>query len=298
MSLSKHDSIQEFLNYLAFQKRYSPHTLTSYQNDLEAFFAAMEHTYAAANPADITTPMIRTWLATLKGDQMNARSINRKISCLKSFFKYLLKREAVVANPAQSIPSLKISKHLPSFIEADEVLQLLNPQYFTNDFTGSLHRLILLMLYHTGVRRNELLTLQRDDIDFANGTVKVLGKGNKERVLPVAPVLLKELKDYLELVQANGPQPPCLLVTEKGRPLYPKYIYNVVNTHIKRVSTVQKKSPHTLRHTFATHLTNRGAQINAIKELLGHSSLAATQIYTHNSIERLKEVHKNAHPKS
>lgn len=300
MPISENKFIQDFLNYLSFQKRYSENTVVSYQNDLEAFFEFLTELYETNAPEQITTSMVRTWLASLKENQVASRTINRKISTLKSFFKYMVKMGVIGVNPAATIASLKISKRLPSFVEETAVKEMMAPENFDESWGGILQKVILEILYSTGIRRNELLQLKCSDIHFGSGTIKVLGKGNKERIIPAGPRLLNSLTEYLNQRKAFFEQgvEDYLLLTSKGKKLYPKYVYKVVNRRLQMVTTIERKSPHTLRHTFATHLTNHGAQINAIKELLGHSSLAATQIYTHNTIEKLKEVHKSAHPKA
>jgi integrase/recombinase XerC len=292
--------IQEFLNYLAFQRRYSRHTIISYQNDLTGFFDFIVLQYSSLNIREISSSVVRSWLASLKEDKAASKTINRKISALKSFFKYLLKMNNVEFSPMTSVSSLKISRRLPSFIEQKDMNTLFKYVDFPETWEGKTNYLLLMIFYQTGIRLSELINLKESQVDKSNSTIKVLGKGNKERVIPVNNRLLKAIDDYIsekkiffkELVSIH------LLVSKKGKSLYPKYVYNIVKKYLGDVSTNERKSPHVLRHSFATHLTNNGADINAIKELLGHSSLASTQIYTHNSIEKLKEVHKLAHPKS
>jgi integrase/recombinase XerC len=292
--------IQEFLNYLAFQRRYSRHTIISYQNDLTGFFDFIVLQYNGVGLREISASVVRSWLASLKGDKAASRTINRKISTLKSFFKYQLKMNNVEFSPMTSVSSLKISRRLHSFIEQKDINTLFNYVDFPETWEGKTNYLLLMIFYQTGIRLSELINLKESQVDKSNSTIKVLGKGNKERVIPVNNRLLKEIDDYIsekkiffrEVVSIH------LLVSRTGKSLYPKYVYNVVKKYLGDVSTNERKSPHVLRHTFATHLTNNGADINAIKELLGHSSLASTQIYTHNSIEKLKEVHKLTHPKS
>jgi integrase/recombinase XerC len=292
--------IQEFLNYLTFQKRYSENTIVSYQNDLTAFFEFIFLEYKINNVKEITPPIIRTWLASLKENKSSSKTINRKISSLKSFFKYQLRMKNIPVSPVATISSLKISRRLPSFIEEKDLKILLNHDYFPETFEGKTNFLLFEILYQTGIRRNELIHLKENDIDKFSGTIKVLGKGNKERLIPVNNEMLKIINEYISEKRKQFPELPedFLLVNKKGKYLDPKYVYNVVKINLSKVSTNERKSPHVLRHSFATHLTNHGAQINPIKELLGHSSLASTQIYTHNTIERLKEIHKQAHPKS
>lgn len=292
--------IQEFLNYLTFQKRYSKNTILSYQNDLSGFFEFILLEYSITDVKQITTPIIRTWLASLKENKISSKTINRKISSLKSFFKYQLRIKNLLVNPVSPVSSLKTSRRLPSFIEQKDINTLLNNDNFEDTFEGKTNFLIFEILYQTGIRRSELISLKEKHIDQSAGNIKVLGKGNKERIIPVNSNLLKYIDEYILEKRKFFPNFPgtCLLINKKGKQLYPKYVYNVVRANLSKVSSNQRKSPHILRHSFATHLTNNGAQINAIKELLGHSSLAATQIYTHNTIEKLKDVYKKAHPKS
>lgn len=292
--------IQEFLNYLSFQKRYSTNTVIAYKTDLSAFFTFISIEYPDTPLPEINTPMVRTWLASLKEKNESSRTINRKISSLKAFFKYQLRIQALSNSPVSTISSLKISRKLPSYIEENETNHLFNDVIFPDTREGRLDYLILNILYGTGMRLSELIFLKERNVDPGSGTLKVEGKGNKERILPVNNHLLNLISEYLSEKRKDfGPEnKEYLLVNSKGKTLYPKYVYNLTKKYLKEVTTIERKSPHTLRHTFATHLTNNGAQIKAIKELLGHSSLAATQIYTHNSIEKLKEVHKQAHPRS
>ena len=292
--------IQEFINYLAFQKRYSKNTIISYKNDLDSFFKFIFSEYKISDVKEVTPPLVRTWLASLKENKIASKTINRKISTLKSFFKYHLRLKNIDVSPLTGITSLKVSRRLPSFIEQDDIHTLMSNDYFPDTFEGKTDYLIFKILYQTGIRRSELISLRETQIDTYGGTIKVLGKGNKERIIPISNELIKIINEYISGKKNQFPEPTDsnLLVNKKGKQLNPKYVYNVVKSYLGKVSTNQRKSPHILRHSFATHLTNNGAQINAIKELLGHSSLAATQIYTHNTIEKLKEVHKLAHPKS
>jgi len=231
---------------------------------------------------------------------MESKSLNRKISSLKSFFKYLLKQGIVLASPMVTIVSPKVKKRLPQFVDEKDIHTLFSYVEFPDNWEGKTHRLLLQLFYNTGMRQAELVNLTESQIDGSNGNIKVLGKGNKERILPVSKDLIMLIKDYIDGKRINFEQfdNELLLVNGKGKRLYPKYVYNVVRQYLTSVTTIDKKSPHVLRHSFATHLMNHGADLNAVKELLGHSSLAATQIYTHNTIEKLKDVHKKAHPKA
>ena len=300
MCLTETYPIKEFLNYLTFQKRYSKHTIISYQNDLTGFFDFIFLQYQSIPLKEISAPMVRSWLATLKENKAASKTINRKISSLKSFFKYQLKMKEIEVSPMSTTTALKVNRRLPSFIEQKDINTLFTDIDFASTWEGKLNFLILELLYQTGIRLSELINLKEQHIDTNTNTIKVLGKGNKERIIPVNNQLLQLIDQYITEKRIQFPESSnvYLLISKKGKMLYPKYVYNMVKFNLGRVSTNERKSPHILRHSFATHLTNNGAQINAIKELLGHSSLAATQIYTHNSIEKLKEVHKLAHPKS
>ncbi len=300
MPLSEIYPIQEFLNYLTFQKRYSRHTVISYQNDLSGFFDFLVLQYDSMSLSEINGSVVRSWLASLKKEKTTSKTINRKISTLKSFFKYNLKMNSIEYSPMTSVSSLKISRRLPSFIEQKDINTLFKYVDFPDTWEGKTNHLLLMIFYETGIRLSELINLKESQIDKSNSIIKVLGKGNKERLIPVNNKLLTEIGNYVSEKKIFFKDVPGihLLVNKKGKNLYPKYVYNIVKQYLGSVSTNERKSPHVLRHSFATHLTNNGADINAIKELLGHSSLASTQIYTHNSIEKLKEVHKLAHPKS
>ncbi len=292
--------IQSFLDYLKFEKRYSQHTLVAYQNDLEQFFVFIQDQFQSPDLPTISHGFVRSWLASLKTDQRTAKSINRKISTLKSFFKFQLRAGLLTVSPMGSVVAPKISKRLPEYVQQPDIENMFSFLPFPNNWQGGTDRLVLQLFYETGMRLSELVNLKVSQLDFSKKVIKVLGKGNKERVLPVNAALIEGIRNYQTLKKAALPNPvgEYLFGLESGKKLYPKYVYLAVNRYLSQVTTLNKKSPHILRHTFATHLTNNGADINAVKELLGHSSLAATQIYTHNSIEKLKEAHKKAHPKA
>ena len=291
--------VKTFLDYLKFEKRYSKHTIISYQNDLEQFFSFLISQFDAPAIEKITSSFVRSWLAELKSDAMAAKSINRKISSLKSFFKHQLKNNLITQTPMAIIVSPKISKRLPSFVEEKNIETLFNHVTFSDDWKGRTERLVLQLFYSTGMRLSELINLKEPQIDASNQQIKVLGKGNKERIIPIAKELIDGLQLYIADKQAIFEyQVSNVLVNEKGKQLQPRMVYGFVKKYLSQVTTIQKKSPHILRHSFATHLMNNGADLNAVKELLGHSSLAATQVYTHNTIEKLKEVFKKAHPKA
>ncbi len=292
--------IREFLDYLKFQKRYSKHTVISYETDLTAFSAFLLTQYEEADPAEIRPAFVRTWLASLKEQDQQARTINRKISTLRSFFKYLLKKELIKVSPMAVISSPKNAKRLPQFVDTRDLDVLFTHVEFPEGWQGATEKLLLRILYNAGLRQAELIGLQQNHVDLNNLSIKVLGKGNKERVIPISLELKKSIVSYIQLKKETFPdcKDSHLLLNARGNKLYPRYVYDITRKYLSMVTTIEKKSPHILRHSFATHLTNNGADINAIKELLGHSSLAATQIYTHNSIEKLKDAHKKAHPKA
>jgi integrase/recombinase XerC len=292
--------IQPFIDYLQFEKRYSVHTIRSYQDDLTAFFDFLFIDFGEVKLSAITPEMVRTWLAALKDEGMSSRTVNRKISSLRSFYKFQLRIGEVEVSPMAAIIAPKTSKRLPVFVEQGDMAELFDRVSFPADWEGVTDRLILAILYHTGMRLSELVHLRERQVDEGMRTFKVLGKGNKERVIPVSPVLIETVEEYKRLKRAEleAPDTEFLLVGRKGKQLYPKYVYRAVKEYLAQVTTIDKKSPHVLRHTFATHLMNAGAELNSVKELLGHASLAATQVYTHNTIEKLKDVYKKAHPKA
>jgi integrase/recombinase XerC len=292
--------IQPFLDYLKFEKRFSQHTILSYQTDLISFFDFIHSTFGDTSTAQLTHTFIRSWLASLKEGGMMAKSINRKISTLRSFFKYEMKRGALGQSPMAKVSAPKVEKRLPQFVADKDIATLFNHVTFTDDWKGKTERLLLLIFYNTGMRLSEVIQLKHSNIDYSALSIKVLGKGNKERIIPVNKTLLTELKSYEEEKASfiNPDQNAVLLVTDKGKPLAPRSVYTSVKKYLSLITTIEKRSPHILRHTFATHLMNNGADLNAVKELLGHSSLASTQVYTHNTIEKLKNIHKKAHPKA
>lgn len=292
--------IQPFSDYLKFEKRYAQHTLISYHTDLNSFFDFIAMQYGATRLQELTAPYIRSWLASLKDQGLSSKSINRKISSLRSFFKYHVRTGDLEQTPMTKITAPKNEKRLPQFVALKDMATLFNHVGFEENWKGRTERLLMLLFYHTGMRLSELVQLTEQNVNAASHTLKVLGKGGKERILPVSDVLLQNIQEYLaEKKREFGTTAAAnLLVTEKGQPLHPRNVYNSVKKYLSLVTTIDKRSPHVLRHTFATHLTNNGADLNAVKELLGHSSLAATQVYTHNTIEKLKNIHKLAHPKA
>jgi len=293
--------IQSFIDYLKFEKRYSGHTIRSYHDDLVQLFDFLDKQFGKLTLKEISQSFIRSWLASLKDEDVTARTINRKISTLKSFFKFQLKQGKIENTPMGNIISPKISKRLPVFIKEKDLVdltQVLNSN--TEDWDGFNTKMLITIFYSTGMRLSELINLKERQVDFSRKQFKILGKGNKERIIPAGVDLLLGIKDYInEKRKVFEKTDDALLVSSKGKKLYPKYAYNLVrNILSEEVKTLDKKSPHVLRHTFATHLMNNGANLDAVKELLGHASLASTQVYTHNTIEKLKNVYKKAHPKA
>ena len=299
MPIPQQPILSPFLDYIKFEKRYSAHTYRAYADDLTAFFSFAQAQFDVSQPAQVTPGMTRSWMASLTLQKVQPRSINRKISSLKSFFRYCLVQGQITANPTKTIQVLKTKKRLPSYVEQDQMETLLKQTIFPDDFGGRGDHLILSLLYHTGIRVSELVGLKSSQIDFPRSQLKVLGKGNKERIIPLNGELLDRIKAYAQEKNNLFPEAnfPNLLLTSKQKPPSARQVYDIVKKYLSLVTTADKKSPHVLRHSFATHLTGNGAELNAVKELLGHSSLAATQVYTHNNIERLRDIHKKAHPK-
>lgn len=288
--------LEQFLEYIEYQKRYSKHTATAYETDLQQFLMYAVAQFNIVSIDEVKTTIIRSWLASLKDEETTAKTINRKISSLKSFFKYLQKQSLIQKNPTTLIAAPKIPKRLANFVREEDIHTLLQYVEFTDDFEGKTKKLIISLFYETGIRLSELINAKESDINEAYQQIKILGKGNKERIIPIGASLLQSLKEYITLKPNNSAN--NIFVNAKGKPLQPRTIYGFVKENLALVTTIQKKSPHVLRHSFATHLMNNGAEINAVKELLGHSSLAATQVYTHNTIEKLKNAYKKAHPKA
>jgi integrase/recombinase XerC len=288
-----------FLQYLQYEKRFSHHTLTAYNIDLEQFYFFLNEMYSVVSENEVKHLHIRSWVVQLMQKGISSRSINRKLSSLKSFFKFLQKRGDVTINPTLKIVSPKPKKRLVPFITKSNIEFLLNEYKFENSYSGIRDKTILEVLYATGIRRSELINLKEEHIDFSKNYIKVFGKGKKERLIPFSNNLGHILRKYIALNrEAFQSSEGILFLTEKGGKLYPKLLYNIVKKHLGHVTSNEQKGPHTLRHSFATHLSDNGAELNAVKELLGHSSLAATQIYTHNSIERIKKTYELAHPKA
>jgi integrase/recombinase XerC len=300
---------EKFIDYIQFEKRYSPHTVLAYCNDLDQFCSFLNIQYNTSDIHEVTYQMIRSWLVSLMEQKISPRSVNRKLTTLKSFYKFLIREGMVSADPMRKIISLKTSKSLPSFVEKEKMEKLFETVNFGTGFPALRDRMILEIFYATGMRLSELINLKETDIDFHQSALKVLGKRNKERLIPFSNKLAELLKTYLQektswLEKTEFKLPsaiqrdPWLIVLNNGKKTYPRFIYSTVTKYLSQVTTLQKISPHVLRHTFATHLLNNGAELNAVKELLGHANLSATQIYTHNTIEKLKRIYKQAHPKA
>jgi integrase/recombinase XerC len=289
-----------FFKYLKFEKRYSPHTLLSYQTDLGQFAAYLAHTYQITDPAEADHPIIRSWIVSLVQKDLDPRTVTRKMACLRSYYKFLMQQGRLTKNPTLRLKPPKSAKKLPAFVSQDPFNIFLDSFEFPATLEGIRDKLILELLYGTGIRLAELIGISEADLNLTAKTIKVTGKGNKERLVPLNDSLLGTLQQYREKKKSEFPDNNTekLLVTTKALPLYPKLVYRIVKRYINLVSTSKKASPHVLRHSFATHLLNNGADLNAIKDLLGHASLAATQVYTHNSIEKLKSIFDKAHPKA
>ena len=283
-----------FLRYIEFEKRYSKHTLISYNTDLTQFFNFLYGEYKISDVTSINHHIIRFWISSMLDNGISPRTVNRKITTLKSFYKFLISVDVISENPTQKIISPKNSKNLPVFVEKSKMNQLLSEIEFPLTFEGERDRLIIDLFYMTGIRLSELLAVRKKDINFSKSTIKILGKRNKERIIPLSVNLLSQLKKFSEKHTISS----YFFVSFDGKRLSPKNIYNIVNKYLGMVSSLEKRSPHILRHTFATHMLNNGADINAIKEILGHSNLSATQVYTHNTIEKLKRIYKQAHPRA
>ena len=295
---TRYTDVNAFLAYLQFEKRYSLHTITAYSNDLVQFFDFIETQYDKVALEQISGSMVRSWLAGMKEADMTGKSLNRKISSLKSFFKYQIRQGNLVKSPMETVISPKITKRLPAFVAEQDMELLLSHLAFAEGWKGYTEKMVIQLFYATGMRLSELIQCKENQLDLSKSVIKVLGKGNKERILPISKELGQALAQYIQEKPAEAKGNPYLFVTEKGKSLQPRAVYSFVKFYLSQVTTLQKKSPHVLRHSFATHLMNNGADLNAVKELLGHASLAATQVYTHNTIEKLKEVFAKAHPKA
>ena len=291
-------SIPSFISYLQHERHYASHTLNAYRNDIQSFFKFCREEYEVEEPSEITYRYIRFWIVRLSEKGLSNRSVNRKLSALRSYFNFMMKTGLITQNPMAEHRSLKEPKKVQVPFTEKEVENALN--YFNNDqdFESVRNKLVIEMLYLTGMRRAELIGLQLNDVDTDGGVVKVLGKRNKERIIPLLNSVTPSIQTYLNLRKAIKPDVTNFFITKNGKPLYQSLVYTIVKNAFDGVTTKLKKSPHILRHSFATHLLNKGADLNSVKELLGHASLASTQVYTHNSLHDLKNMYNNAHPRS
>jgi integrase/recombinase XerC len=293
------DAIVLFVSYLQFEKRYAKNTVRAYHDDLAQLAAFFDTQLQITQLEELTPSLLRTWLAQHKDEGMQARSLNRKMSSLRSFGRFLLQRQHISTNFASTLTAQKPGRRLPQFVDQSDLSKLWSHDCFGTDWRGQTAQLTLTLFYQTGIRLSELIGLKERHLGLEQCTIKVLGKGNKERILPCTPELMALMKAYMaqKRAQLKTFDADRLLVSPAGKPLYAKAVYNMVRQYLDPITTIGKRSPHVLRHSFATHLMNEGATLQAVKELLGHSSLAATQVYTHNTIEKLKAAHRQAHPK-
>ncbi len=292
--------INSFLKYIEFEKRYSPHTVTSYKNDLEQFNVFLTTLDTTLNLELVSYAHIRSWVISLVEDKLSPSTVNRKMASLRSYYKFLVRSGTISNDPSIQLKALRTPKRLPQFAQESEMQRLFESVNFGNDFKGIRDQLMMELLYATGMRRAELIGLKTSFINIKKRQVKVLGKRNKERIIPLNIEVAKLIQKYLQLREEEfmSGANDFLLLTDKGQPLYEAFVYRKVKKYLGATTSLEKNSPHILRHTFATHLLNNGADLNAVKELLGHSSLAATQVYTHNSLDKLKKVFEKAHPKA
>lgn len=294
---------EKFIQYLRVEKNYSSLTEISYLEDLtqfEEFIIGEKGKDNAFDPLRIDSDDIRVWMSHLMEQGIKPRSVNRKLSAVKSFYRYLKKKGVITQNPAEAVKGPKVAKKLPSFVNDPEMTKVIDdPLEYSDDFRGYRDRFLIELLYLTGMRRAELIALKDADIDFSTCTLRVTGKRNKQRIIPFSDATKAKIKEYIAVRDAEiENKSPFLFVKEDGDPLYPKLVYNVIHNHLNSIPTLAKKSPHVLRHSFATEMLNNGAEINAVKELLGHSSLASTEVYTHVTFEELKKAYQHAHPRA
>ncbi|MEN8186370.1 MAG: tyrosine-type recombinase/integrase [Bacteroidota bacterium] len=291
-------SISSFIEYLQFEKNYSLHTVTAYKKDLLRFQEFCKENFNETNIDNVPYTYIRSWIVEMVDTGLINRTINRKISSLKTFYNFLIKTKQIKNNPLQNHKALKVAKKVTVPFTSDEINLVINALQEEVDFKNVRNKLIVELLYSTGMRRAELISLKNSDVDLSNQLVKVLGKRNKERYIPLLNSVCKTIEKYNELKEELEVKDDHFLITEKGKKTYPTLVYRIINEYFSNVSSKVKKSPHIIRHSFATHLINEGADLNSVKELLGHSSLASTQVYTHNSLNELKQLYNRAHPRS
>ena len=292
------EAIAKFIEHLKFEKRYSPHSLIAYEGDLKQWLLFLHSEYEVSALNEVNASFIRSWLVSLMESGLEARSVNRKITTLKSFYKYAVRSNWVKVNPMGKITSPKVSKRLPVYIEAEKLDLMLDNQSFEDDFDGRRDHLILELFYGTGMRLSELIGLSIQNVDIRNLQLKVTGKRNKQRIIPLFPSLANQLSKFIDERNRITSENSILFIRKDGKALYPALVYRLVKKYLSTVSTQKKRSPHVLRHSFATEMLNKGADLNAIKEILGHANLSATQVYTHNTIEKLKAAYKQAHPRA
>jgi integrase/recombinase XerC len=290
--------IASFLEYLSLEKKYSAHTIKAYKNDLISFRDFMVTEFSEEDLSKINYNQIRSWIVSLVDLKVSNRSINRKVSSLKSFYKFLQKTHQITGNPLSKHKALKVERKIQVPFNVKEINKVIDLVSDEDDFTSVRNKLIVELFYSTGIRRAELINIKEKDVSLSNKTIKVLGKRNKERFAPLLNTVIYTLKQYLKLKEEFSIGIEELFITEKGNKIYETLVYRIINSYFSQVSTKEKKSPHILRHSFATHLLNEGADLNSVKELLGHSSLASTQVYTHNSLDAIKKVYNQAHPRS
>jgi len=290
--------IKHFIEYLSFEKKYSSHTIRAYHDDLNSFQTFCEITFDNEKLGDVNYSQIRSWIVKMVNENISNRTVNRKISSLKSFYKFLVKTKQIKESPLLRHQALKISKRVQVPFSEKEINEVIDNLNEFDDFESVRNKLIVELLYSTGMRRAELMEIKQSSINFTNSTLKVLGKRNKERYIPLLNSVQQTLKTYLDLRKEIKSDSENLLITIKGNKIYPTLVYRIINDYFSAVSSKVKKSPHVIRHSFATHLLNEGADLNSVKELLGHSSLASTQVYTHSSLNELKKVYNQAHPRS
>lgn len=288
-----------FIDYIRYEKRYSKHTIQAYQRDLQQYSDFLSEQYGISDVAKADQQHIRSWMVSLMDNGLSTRSVLRKLSTLKSFYKYLVRNDLIDKNPTLVVVPPKMPSRNPEFIEENQMNNLFEGIRFQENYEGVRDRFMLELFYATGVRISELIELKINDISSSSGTIKVLGKRNKERIIPLSKKTGEQLSIFLKMRNDSGyDAAPNLFLTTQGKKLYPRLVYRIVNKYLSQITTLNRKSPHILRHTFATHMLNHGADLNAVKEFLGHANLAATQVYTHNTVEKLKKIYQQAHPRA